>query len=69
MNINGLKEPDKLFSVEKKYFFWFHKCKSQKPLFSVHPSVLLRLKRSLCKNQCNLLLREENIIKLKVLLL
>lgn len=68
MNINGLKEPSKLFSIEKKVIFWFHKyCKSQKTLFSIHPSVPLRLKRPLCKNHYNLVLREENIIKLYIL--
>lgn len=67
MNINELKEPDKLLSIKKIYFLLHKYCKSQKTLFSIHPSVLLRLERPLCKNQHNLVLCEENTIKLEVL--
>lgn len=66
MNINGLKGPDKLFSIEKNQFFGFISIVSLKK-HSIHASVPVTLKRPLCNNQYNLVLREENIIKLEML--
>lgn len=66
MNINGLKGPDRLFSIENNLFFCFISIVSFKK-HSKHPSVPLMLKRPLCNNQYNLVLCEENIMKLEML--